>query len=231
MDDVTRFAWHETSDVLAELAREGTLRRDADGRRGLVLERDGEPLGVRVELPAIFPLPDDLEDIGAYVETLDDDLGIQLVVLLQAGAAAIAVFDDGEPVRHKAIKKYVVRGTGKAQSTHLKTKGKSRYGSRLRLRNANALLDEVQDKVAEWDGEFGPFDSVWYSCPVRLWADLLAARTGSALEGGDDVEVHRIPLHVHVPTYKELERVYRLLTHGRVVRGSDPRPDDEDTID
>ena len=38
-----------------------------------------------------------------------------------------------ELVRHKVFKRYVVRGRGRAQPTHLKSKGKSRYGSRLRL--------------------------------------------------------------------------------------------------
>ena len=45
--------------------------------------------------------------------------------------------DDGEIVHTKSIKKYVVRGRGRAQPTHLATKGKSRYGSRLRLQKAS----------------------------------------------------------------------------------------------
>ena len=58
-----------------------------------------------------------------------------VLLLLQAGAMAIGQWDVDELMYHKAIRRYVVRGHGRAQPLHARTKGKSRYGARLRLQN------------------------------------------------------------------------------------------------
>ena len=109
-------------------------RADDLGQRFLSPDGAGQ-----LHLPLAGPRAVPMEQIGDYAERLSED-GVegaecQLLLLLRAGAMAFGCWRGGELLQHKAVRKYVVRGSGKAQSTHLKTRGKSRYGSRLRLQN------------------------------------------------------------------------------------------------
>ncbi|MEM8895691.1 MAG: hypothetical protein AAGC88_14000, partial [Bacteroidota bacterium] len=60
-----------------------------------------------------------------------------LLLLIQTGHAAIGYFEGGENKAHKVFKSYLVRKKqGISQLKYLKTKGKSKAGSRVRLGNA-----------------------------------------------------------------------------------------------
>ena len=92
------------------------------------------------------PLAVPIEDCTAteYLQRLESfRLGLHAVLLIQAGACALGLWRDEELLEHKAFKAYVVRGRGRAQPTHLKTRGKSRYGSRLRLQNHRAATTRL----------------------------------------------------------------------------------------
>lgn len=167
--------------------------------------------------PAILPPPGDDEPAPVWLDRLEEGElpGKQLVILIQAGAAAVGVFDDGEPVLHKVFKRYVVRGKGRAQPLHLETRGKSRYGSRLRLQNAKLLEEEVIERLGDWWEREAPFDGVFRSCPVRLWASFTAAAPDApwASKG----VARKIPLDVHRPGFEELCRVWKFLSRGRIL--------------
>ncbi len=101
----------------------------------------------RLVPPLVFPIGSECISLGDYLQDLPLEPSRQAVVILQAGAAALGLFEGGQELRTKSLKRYVVRGNGRSQSTHLKTKGKSRYGSRLRLQNAKAILEEVNERL------------------------------------------------------------------------------------
>ncbi len=134
---------------------------------------------------------------------------LQLFLLVQAGAVALGLWKDSKLVAHKAMKKYVVRGRGRAQPTHLKTRGKSRYGSRLRLQNANRLQAQTIEKIAEWKDTFGEIDSVFLSATPRLWSNYSKNLRDLLPES-----ITKIPLDVRVPCYKELLRVRRIFEYA-----------------
>ncbi|MEZ5990562.1 MAG: hypothetical protein R3F30_15910 [Planctomycetota bacterium] len=136
--------------------------------------------------------------------------------MVQAGAAAMGYWDGDELLAHKAIKKYVVRGKGRAQPLHLKTRGKSRYGSRLRLQNWRAQLAEVHARLATWRAELGEPELWLLGCPDRLRAELRNASDDP--EAWDRLAFARVPVHVHVPDFAELCRVHRLLGFGTIER-------------
>lgn len=170
--------------------------------------------------PAVQPIPDGVGSATAYLDVLPAELGTQLVVLLRAGAAALGWWDGDELLRHKVFKRYVVRGSGRAQPTHLSSKGKSRYGSRLRLQNARKLLAEVCERQTEWVTELGKPDLAFYACPVRLWADLFRTRPGPPLPS----ETYRaVGVDFRAPGFDELRRVRRALTRGHAVRPVPPQ--------
>lgn len=155
------------------------------------------------------------ERIGDYVERLEPAAEVQVVLLLRAGAMAFGCWQGGELVQHKAVRKYVVRGKGRSQATHLKTRGKSRYGSRLRLQNWKSLLGETCERLADCEQQFGPFERVFFGVPVRVWSDLFEADPPPPF-ARDDARLQRLPLHVHRPDHQELLRVREIMRFGRV---------------
>ncbi len=170
--------------------------------------------GPRIELlPPIVQRGPSISDPEAFLEAREEKIGTLLVVLVQAGASALGVLEEGQLVRHKVVKKYMVRGKGHYQGTHLKTKGKSRYGSRLRLQKAVEFFLEINQKLTRWDDEAGPFDRVYLSCPVRLANELYGAKVPPPFDRADE-RVEKVPLTVRVPSLKELRRVCYELTHG-----------------
>lgn len=215
MDAIERFSWDETEDRVSALAESAQLFVD-DSRRAFTT-RPETAGALRLTPPLVQPIPEGVTTAEQYVENLPVELAPRIIVLVQAGAAALGYFDDGELVRHKAFKKYVTRGNGKYQGTHLKTKGKSRYGSRLRLQNARSFLEEVNERLEQWIDEEGAVDIVHYSCPVRLWSELRRAKIPFPFDE-ESTDLRKIPLHVHVPTHEELRRIWYEISHGTLER-------------
>lgn len=189
----------------AVLSDDGAAFRSRDGSL-----RFEPPLVQSIE-PGITSAESYIVDIGVE---LGERLGLMLVVLVRAGAFALGLWDDDVLLEHKAKKRYVVRGNGRAQATHLRTKGKSRYGSRLRLQNAQAQHEDLIERLERLVEDCGRPRTAWLSCPSRLLSDLYAQRPGPPLPRDT---WRRIPLHVHEPDFAECCRVREALSWGRIV--------------
>ncbi len=188
------FAWHETAARLRELA---------------------DPLAMSFVPPAVLPPLAPGETLEAWLARLPEALGAQIVVLLRAGSAALGLWNGDECVAHKVFTRYVVRGHGKAQPLHAKTKGKSRYGARLRLQNARRLLEEVNERLTLWLDEARDVEAIHWYCPIRQWPELFAIDPPPPF-ARDDPRLRRIAMHVHEPRFEELLRVRRALERGRI---------------
>ena len=189
------FGYPQAWDLLRDLDDEGLALVVEEGGRGLVAP------GVRVRLPLVVPDLSPETELDAVLDHLDAPLGRQLLVLVQAGATALGLWEDDELVAHKVLKTYVIRGHGKAQPKHLETRGKSREGTAAR--------------VAQWRREHGPFSRVFLSCPTRAQADFLPGLAPSLEGAGEPV---RVPYDVRRPSYAEVLRVRSRLEHGWVER-------------
>jgi hypothetical protein len=203
------FPWQSCAQELApfvHLATEAALELEPR-RRFFIAET------LRVHPPLVLPIPETCASLADYLETLPDQPGRHVLVLMQAGAVSLGLFEGGEERATKSFRRYVVRGKGRAQPLHLQTKGKSRYGSRLRLQNARRLLDETIEKLHEWQAEYGPPDQVYYNAPVRLWAALFASKNPPPFE--KDAAL-RIPRDLPKPTTEVLLRAYRGMGYGRI---------------
>jgi hypothetical protein len=181
-------------------------------RRGLSFV--GAP-GARLRLPLLAPRAAAGEALVDYRTRLPGPTERSVVLLLQAGAMAIGYWDGDELLHHKAIRRYVVRGHGKAQPLHRKTRGKSRYGARLRLQNWKRLLGETNERLQDYWRDFGAPDRVFVAVPVRTLPELLAADPAPPF-ARDDARLQRVPMHVHRPDFAELQRVRRWLGAGRL---------------
>lgn len=211
----TTIHWRETAERVGELRERFRLvPRDRAGRFE-VRDREGTPRG-ELRLPLV------LGDF-ALDEEMPAELGPHWILLIQAGAAGLGVWSDEGLLRHKVIKKYVVRGKGRAQTLHVKTRGKSRYGSRLRLQNAERLLIEINEKLIAWRKELGEPDLIFTSCPVRTWPELFQREPPPPFDQRD-ARLVKVPLDVRVPSFEELQRVQRFLERGRIALTEPERP-------
>lgn len=193
-------------------ARVPDARWDAEAR----CFRGSEP-ATALHLPLLAPEPAPRSLLADHLVHGSLLPGPHVLLLLRAGSSAVGWWDGLELLRHKAFQRYVVRGTGKAQPTHLKTRGKSRYGSRLRLQNWERQLTETSERLCEWWREFGAPSRVFVAMPVRLRAEFAAAEPPPPF-GFDDPEVVPVPFHVHQPDHAELLRVHALLGAGAVLQ-------------
>lgn len=151
-----------------------------------------------------------------YLEGMPAELPLQMVLLLQAGAATLGAFEAGEPLATKTRKAYVVRGNGRAQPTYLASKGKSRYGARLRLQNAVRLFDQTSAKLHEYWQAFGPPAQLFTSAPTRLWSDFLRSKRKPPFD--DRTAIHRLPLDLPVPVTEVLLSTYGAMQSGTIER-------------
>lgn len=173
----------------------------------------GEP-GALLRVPLLAPRVLPGERLGAYVHRLPGARERSVLLLLRAGAMAVGYWDGDELLHHKAVRRYVVRGHGKAQSLHAKTKGRSRYGARLRLQNWQRLLAETNERLGDYWHEYGAPERTFVAAPVRVLADLAAAEPAPPWR--DPACLQRVPMHVHRPDHAELLRVRSWLARGRL---------------
>lgn len=204
------FHWSEARATLAKRHTVCAFVLEADRR--WFESTSGPPTRARV--PLVFPIPDDCADLDDYLARLPDAPGRHLVVVMQAGAVALARCDQGEVLETKTHKRYVVRGRGKAQPTHLSTKGKSRYGSRLRLRNARRLLEETNETLTAWWTEHGPAERVYFNAPKPLFASLFDVEPPPPFDR--DHPTVRIPRDLPKPTADVVRIAYKSLCYGRI---------------
>jgi len=210
----THYYWTETAETLRALLRAGPLLLDEKGKC-FISPADCSP-SIRFEPPPLLPLNEEVSTPEAYLATLAQPPDLQLLILLQAGATSIGLWRQDALICHKVIKKYVTRGKGKAQTTYLKTKGKSRYGARLRLQNARDHLNQTNEKLHSWWSEHGAFTRVYYSCPKRLWPELFAAQVTPPFS--NDAQLIRIKRDVRVPGHQELLKIRGYLCNGVIFK-------------
>ena len=156
--------------------------------------------------PLVFPHPGERFDPEEFAGLVPDFPPAYLMLLVQAGNAALGIFEGWEVLEHKVIRKYMVRKQqGKAQIKHLKTKGKSRLGSRIRLRNSEAFLEEINQRCEDWL-MLNPVERILFSCSENLWHLLFQADPRPPFDRSDP-RIRRIPFDVHPPNFEELMRI------------------------
>ncbi len=132
-----------------------------------------------------------------------------LILLIQAGHAALGYVQEGELVLHKVITRYMVRGNGRAQIGYLKTRGKSKAGSRVRLSQSLDFIEAINEKIEEWavldDCEF-----IFHSASIQLWQMLFSSKVPCPFDKKDP-RLRSIALDVQVPNLEELHRVQAFL--------------------
>jgi hypothetical protein len=213
MNDI-RLTCDEIEQLLASLVASNTDVAFDPRRQSICFEND-EGRAVAVTLPLVLP---------AIYQGTPTEILAQLrkasrtytIVLVQAGAAALGFIEQGRMARHKVIKKYMVRQKqGSAQIKHLKTRGKSRLGSRIRLKNSIAFFEEINETLTAWRVA-SMSETILMALPINLknlfyTADILPPFDRK------DPRIKKIPLDIRIPTFKELEHVNWEVSRGTLI--------------
>lgn len=169
--------------------------------------------------PPIFPLGPGGPTPEEYLASLpfsEGSLqsGLHFFLLMQAGAFAAALWENGVCRNQKVLKRYVVRArSGRAQSAHNSRRKARSEGARLRTRNESALLLDLDAILAQWRSGIEACSTLFYSAPVRLRGQLLTNGAGT-LPGPRDPRWCKIPLDLGRPGMAELQRATFEMTHG-----------------
>ena len=236
-ESIETFHWADGRERLAALADEARFRLDPK-RLTFEGQAQSDESALTVVPPPVIPLPIELReaaeddsaaafarrrgaqsqgsDLATFLAHYPTQLPKQCVILAQAGAVAIAMFERGEPLGTKAFKRYVVRGNGRAQPAFLASKGKSRYGSRLRLQNAKRMIEETNRRLTGFWDEHGAPDQILVGVPTKLWAEHFLSPVKPPFE--KSTPITRVPLDFPVPTTSVLLRTYRSLEFGVIRR-------------
>ena len=167
-------------------------------------------------LPLIFPPLNGEHAIDAAAQ-FQTQSPTAIILLIQAGYAALGYCEGDALVHHKMVKKYMVRQSqGKSQLTYRKSKGKSRLGSRIRLHNSVVFFEEINQTLRNWNVLPG-CNRILMSLPVNLTNLLYSANVPPPFQKKDP-RIRKIPFNVKTPSYKELCHIHWEATHGRLVQ-------------
>lgn len=205
-----------SAEILRRLVNADTphLHLDTKKHRLSAASPSGEEW-LTLRLPPLFPEILQGEMPKDYLARLPLQPGPYLILLIQAGHGALALGDNGSFIEQKVIRKYMVRKKqGKAQLNYLKTKGKSRAGSRVRLANTVAFFEEINTVISQWT-KMVEINRILYSCSPALWGMLFQSRVSVPFEKKDK-RLRKIPHDVDTPNREELQRVHQLVFKGEL---------------
>ncbi len=155
------------------------------------------------------------ESVESYLAKLQPVPPPYLIVLIQAGHAALGYYERDRLLQHKVVRKYMVRKKqGKAQITYLHRKGKSRAGSRIRLANTVAFFNEINACLGSWP--HATAQRVLFSCSARMWGLLHGAKIPPPF-AKNDPRLAKIPKSVRTPNFKELQAINYFIHQGQLV--------------
>ena len=130
--------------------------------------------------------------------------------LVKAGQASVGYFHEGILIDHKVFRAYMVRQKqGVSQIKHLKTKGKSRAGSRIRLAETERFFNEIKERMKSYSDKF-PIDFWGISCSKTLWPFLFSTDTPSPFSK-DNEKLIELPFHIHQGSFEEIKEAGEIL--------------------
>ena len=139
-----------------------------------------------------------------------------LMLLVQSGSASVGVFQGEDCLSHKVFSSYMVRKKqGKSQIKHLKMKGKSRAGSRIRLASGNEMFENVNERLQKHFSE-QQFDRIAFSCSKILLPYLFGSKVETPFDKKDE-RIFKIPKHLHQPNFEVMLGMQKFMNQGELI--------------
>lgn len=132
------------------------------------------------------------------------------VVLIKAGQAVTGYFHQGILLDHKVFRAYMIRQKqGKSQIKYLKTKGKSRAGSRVRLGETIQFFEDINTRLNDYSSNY-PIDFWGISCAKTLWPFYFDSAIQPPFDQNQESLI-AVPFHIAQASFDELKQVGNLL--------------------
>jgi hypothetical protein len=164
---------------------------------------------IYLRLPLVFPPPDQLTDLPEKPVNY-------IMLLIQSGNCAMGYFENGRNMNHKVFRSYMVRKKqGTSQVKYLKTKGKSRAGSRVRLAETNEFFENINERLQEYFAAH-QVHRIALSCSKILIPYLFNSKVATPFDKRDD-RIYKIPKHVHTPIYEVMMDTHQFLLKGELM--------------
>lgn len=172
----------------------------------LVYEKEGSSI-LKLRLPLQY-------EWTSQQKIFENDERQYIILIVESGQAALAYGEGTHIIEHKVFKAYMVRKKqGKSQIKHLKTKGKSKAGSRVRLANTLHFFEEIQEKIFEWLSYF-QVEYIALSCSKSLYSHLFTEDFG--LDRNDD-RIVKIPQHIQEANFENLLSIHSYLLKAELI--------------
>lgn len=139
-------------------------------------------------------------------ELLMEEFSNCLLILIRSGIGSVGFVQNGDLLHHKVFRAYMVRKKqGKSQVKYLKTKGKSRAGSRIRLNATLEFFEDISKRVNEHLENYA-VDLIGLSCSETLIPYFFNDNKSLNLYKRDS-RIFKIPKHIGSPTLETLYSV------------------------
>jgi hypothetical protein len=207
---MNRFLSKENSIHVLRRIRELNLPWEYDlEKHRIILPDEAQNVRLVFRLPITFPAPD--KDLS-----LPDKPIHYVILLVQSGSCAIGYFENGINLNHKVFRAYMVRKKrGVSQIKHLKTKGKSRAGSRVRLAETEEFFENINERLQEYFAAH-KIDRLALSVSKILIPYLFNSKTATPFDKRDP-RIFKIPRHIHTPIYEVLLDTNKFLIKGELI--------------
>ena len=181
---------------------------DQEKHRLIILDQNQNEI-VYFRLPIVLPPPAQLL-AGSQTKVN------YIILLIQSGSCAMGYFENGVNLHHKVFRAYMVRmKQGKSQIKHLKTKGKSRAGSRVRLGETVEFFENINERLQEYFAQH-QVHRIALSCSKILIPYLFNAKVPTPFDKRDE-RIFKIPKHIHLPIYDVLLDTHKFLLKGELI--------------
>lgn len=180
-----------------------------DHKKHKIVVMDAGEEAIQLRLPVTLHSP-------AIQKDEDYEVVNYIILLIQSGSSALAYCEGEDMVDHKVFKSYMVRKKqGKSQIKYLKTKGKSKAGSRVRLGNALSFFEDINERLQEYFDE-NKIDRIAFSCSKTLIPYLFNSKVEPPFDKKDE-RIFKIPKHTHTPNYEVLLETHKFLQKGELI--------------
>ncbi|GAA0877052.1 hypothetical protein GCM10009119_00200 [Algoriphagus jejuensis] len=138
------------------------------------------------------------------------------MILIRAGQAVAGYFHLGKLIDHKVFRAYMVRQKqGVSQIKHLKTKGKSRAGSRVRLAESERFFEEINERLTSYANRF-PMDFWGISCAKTMWPFYFSSEVSPPFSQKEE-NLIELPVHISQASFEELVQVGELVQRFHLI--------------
>ncbi|WP_162426010.1 hypothetical protein [Pontibacter pudoricolor] len=199
----------KAADLLKTIQQAGIRTEyDPEKHRLILLDEAGNNL-LFFRLPLTLPPP-------SKEQTIAKPQVNYVILLIQSGNCALGYFENGVNRDHKVFRSYMVRKKqGKSQIKYLKTKGKSRAGSRVRLGETIEFFENINGRLQEYF-EDHQVQRIAISCSKTLLPYLFSSKVETPFDKNDP-RLYKIPKHIHTPIYEVLLDANRFLQRGELI--------------